>query len=59
MLKPFPVSAPLHRRRAAWFNSTRQFDITKARQRLGFEPRITPQVGLGEMVRSYQEAGWL
>jgi nucleoside-diphosphate-sugar epimerase len=59
MLKPFLVSAPLHRRRAAWFNSTRQFDITKSRQRLGFEPRITPQVGLGEMVRSYQEAGWL
>jgi nucleoside-diphosphate-sugar epimerase len=59
MLKPFPVSPPLHRRRAAWFNSTRQFDITKARQRLGFEPKIGPQEGLGQMVRSYQEAGWL
>jgi nucleoside-diphosphate-sugar epimerase len=59
VLKPFPVSAPLHRRRAAWFNSTRQFDITKARQRLGYAPKIAPEVGLKEMARSYQEAGWL
>ena len=59
VLKPFPVSAPLHRRRAAWFNSTRQFDIAKARQRLGYDPKIAPEVGLKEMVRSYQEAGWL
>ena len=58
-LKPFPVSAPLHRRRAAWFNSTRQFDISKARQRLGYEPKIPPEVGLREMVRSYRDAGRL
>ena len=58
-LKPFPVSAPLHRRRAAWFNATRQFDISKARQRLGYDPKIAPEDGLKEMVRSYQEAGWL
>lgn len=56
VLKPFPVSAPLHRRRAAWFNSTREFDITKARQRLGYEPKIAPEDGLKEMVKSYQEA---
>ena len=58
-LKPFPVSAPLHRRRAAWFNATRQFDISKARQRLGYDPKIAPEDGLKEMVRSYQEAGWI
>ena len=27
--KPFSISPPLHRRRAAWFNSTRSFDIAK------------------------------
>jgi nucleoside-diphosphate-sugar epimerase len=58
-LKPFPVSPPLHRRRAAWFNSTRQFDISKARQRLGYEPKIPPEPGLREMMRSYWDAGWL
>ena len=59
VLKPFPVSAPLHRRRAAWFNSTREFDISKARQRLGYDPKIAPEDGLKEMVRSYQAAGML
>ena len=59
VLKPFPVSPPLHRRRAAWFNSTRQFDITKARQHLGYDPKIAAEDGLREMVQSYQKAGLL
>jgi nucleoside-diphosphate-sugar epimerase len=57
--KPFSVSPPLHRRRAAWFNSTRSFDIGKARRILGYEPKIRPAEGLKDMVRSYLEAGWL
>ena len=57
--KPFAISAPLHRRRAAWFNSTRAFDIGKARRVLGYQPKIPPEQGLKEMVRSYAEAGWL
>ena len=57
--KPFSISAPLHRRRAAWFNSTRAFDIGKARRILGYQPKIPPEQGLKEMVRSYTEAGWL
>ena len=57
--KPFGVSPPLHRRRAAWFNSARSFDIGKARRVLGYEPKVAPEDGLREMVRSYVEAGWL
>lgn len=57
--KPFAISPPLHRRRAAWFNSTRAFDIGKARRILGYQPQVRPEEGLKEMVRSYQEAGWL
>jgi nucleoside-diphosphate-sugar epimerase len=57
--KPFSISPPLHRRRAAWFNSTRSFDIGKARRILGYEPKIRPAEGLKEMVRSYVDAGWL
>jgi hypothetical protein len=26
---------------------------------LGYEPKIDPRFGLGDMVRSYVEAGWL
>jgi nucleoside-diphosphate-sugar epimerase len=57
--KPFSISPPLHRRRAAWFNSTREFDIDKARRILGYQPQVRPEEGLKEMVHSYVEAGWL
>ena len=57
--KPFSLAPPLHRRRAAWFNSTRWFDIGKARRVLGYQPKIGPEEGLKEMVISYQKAGWL
>ena len=57
--KPFSIAPPLHRRRAAWFNSTRSFDIGKARRILGYHPKVGPEEGLKEMVRSYQKAGWL
>jgi nucleoside-diphosphate-sugar epimerase len=57
--KPFRISPPLHRRRAAWFNSTRAFDIGKARRLLGYEPEVRPEDGLKEMVESYRTAGWL
>ena len=58
------VQAVLHRAaaasaRAAWFNSTRWFDIGKARRVLGYQPKIEPEEGLKEMVHSYQQAGWL
>ncbi len=57
--KPFGIAPPLYRRRAAWFASTRAFDISKAKSRLGYQPKIRPQDGLKEMVQSFTEAGWL
>jgi nucleoside-diphosphate-sugar epimerase len=57
--KPFGLSPALHRRRAHWFRSTRSFDITKARTKLGFEPKMSIEDGLREMVRSYVDAGWV
>lgn len=57
--KPFGISPPLYRRRAAWFNSNRAFSIAKARRDLGYQPKIPPETGLKDMVRSFREAGWL
>ena len=57
--KPFGIAPPLYRRRAAWFASTRAFDIGKAKSRLGYQPKIRPQDGLKQMVQSFREAGWL
>lgn len=57
--KPFRISPPLHHRRASWFIADRAFDISKARKVLGFEPKVTPDVGLKEMTLSYRAAGWI
>jgi len=57
--KPFGIAPPLHRRRASWFSHVRSFDIAKARRELGYEPQVRIEDGLADMVRSYQEAGWL
>jgi len=57
--KPFKLSPPLHRRRASWFFATRSFDISRARGELGFDPKVSPDQGLRDMVKSYQSAGWL
>ena len=57
--RPLGIEPPLHRRRASWFHATRSFDIGKARRLLGYEPKVAPEQGLREMVRSYREAGWI
>jgi nucleoside-diphosphate-sugar epimerase len=57
--KPFNISPPIYRRRANWFNSSRAFDIGKARRELGYDPKFSPEDGLRDMVRSFKEAGWL
>jgi nucleoside-diphosphate-sugar epimerase len=57
--KPFGISPPMHRRRAAWFVSNRTFDITRARRELGYVPRISIEDGVAEMVESFRCAGWL
>lgn len=58
-LRPLGLSPPLYRRRVNWFNSERWFDISKAKRELGFQPKVTIEDGLREMVRSFIDAGWL
>ena len=57
--RPLRLSPPIHRRRAAWFVSNRAFDISRARAELGYEPKVRVEDGLAEMVRSFEQAGWL
>jgi nucleoside-diphosphate-sugar epimerase len=56
---PLGVEPPLYRRRVDFFTKSRAFDISRARQELGY----TPQVGLREGIRRtlawYRAAGWL
>jgi len=56
---PFGIEPPLYRRRVDFFTKSRAFDISRARQELGY----SPSVGLGEGARRtlawYRTEGWL
>ena len=56
---PFGVSPPLYRRRVDFFRKSRAFDISRARQELGFAPRIGLREGIGRTLEWYREQGWI
>ena len=56
---PFGVEPPLHRRRVRFFKNNRAFDITKARQRLGYDPKVSLTEGMSRTVAWYREEGLL
>jgi nucleoside-diphosphate-sugar epimerase len=57
--RPFGIDPPLHRRRVKFFSNMRWFDISKAQEHLGFEPKIDLRTGLGRTAKWYQEQGFL
>ncbi len=56
---PFAIAPPLFRRRVEWFRQVRAFDITKARQELGYRPQIDLATGLARTAHWYQEHAYL
>jgi len=52
--KPLGIAPPLFPRRADWFRKTRQFDVSRIRQELGYDP----EVGLDEGLRRTAEWYW-
>jgi nucleoside-diphosphate-sugar epimerase len=57
--KPLPMDPPLFRRRADWFRQNRAFKIDKARQELGYDPKIDLTEGLTRTYQWYKEKGYL
>jgi nucleoside-diphosphate-sugar epimerase len=57
--KPLGIDPPLHRRRVKFFSNMRWFDISKAQEHLGFEPKIDLRTGLSRTAKWYQEQGFL
>lgn len=53
------VEPPLHRRRVGFFTHHREFDITKARKLIGYDPRVTLGEGLRRTAAWYAAAGLL
>lgn len=52
--RPFDYEPPLFRRRLTWFTTNRGWDISRARQELGYEPAIGLREGLTRTMRWYQ-----
>lgn len=59
VFKPFGIHPPLYRRRVSFFKNTRWFDITKAQQELGFNPKVDVRCGIERTARWYQQEGVL
>lgn len=57
--KPFGINPPLYRRRVDFFTKSRNFDITRARSELGFEPAQELDQEIKDTVNWYAQNGWL
>jgi len=56
---PLRIDPPLHRRRVGFFTHHREFDLSKARRILGFQPRISVADGLARTAHWYAAHGYL
>ena len=54
---PFKARPPLFRRRVGFFTHNRAFDLTKARERIGYESRVDNRRGIAETIGWYREKG--
>jgi len=56
---PFGIEPPIYRRRVDFFTKSRAFDITRARQELGFNPSVSLRDGIRRTLAWYRRTGWL
>ena len=54
---PFGIEPPLYRRRVDFYTKSRAFDITRARQELGFAPRVGLREGIARTLAWGREHG--
>lgn len=57
--RPLGIEPPLYRRRLDFFLKHRAFTIDKAREVLGWQPRIGLEDGIRETLAYYRGQGWL
>jgi len=57
--KPFDFEPPIFRRRLSWFTTNRGWDISRAKNELGFRPRVSLRQGLVHTTEWYQGRGLL
>jgi nucleoside-diphosphate-sugar epimerase len=56
---PLGIEPPIFRRRVKFFTANRWFDISRARNELGFTPRVRLRDGIRRTLDSYRQLGWI
>jgi nucleoside-diphosphate-sugar epimerase len=56
---PFGIEPPLYRRRVDFFTKSRAFDISRAREELGYAPRVSLPDGIHRTMAWYRAQGWI
>jgi nucleoside-diphosphate-sugar epimerase len=56
---PLGIEPPLYRRRVDFFTKSRAFDITRAREELGYDPKVGLREGIRRTLDGYRQAGWI
>jgi nucleoside-diphosphate-sugar epimerase len=56
---PFGLEPPLYRRRVDFYTKSRAFDITRARNELGYRPVVGLREGIERTLTWYRNQGWL
>jgi len=59
LFKPFGVKPPLFRRRVGFFTHNRAFDISKAKNSLGYNPLWVERDGIAKTIEWYQQENLL
>jgi nucleoside-diphosphate-sugar epimerase len=57
--RPFGITPPIFSRRVDWFRQNRAFDISRAKQRLGYQPRVGLHEGLQRTATWAWENGYI
>ncbi|MGB3345703.1 MAG: NAD(P)-dependent oxidoreductase [Candidatus Humimicrobiia bacterium] len=56
---PFKIEPPIYRRRVLFFTKDRAFDISKAKNILGYRPKVDLITGIKQTVKWYKDNGYL
>jgi dihydroflavonol-4-reductase len=56
---PFGIEPPLYRRRVDFFTKSRAFDISRAREELGYAPSVSLRDGVRRTIAWYRQQGWI
>jgi len=57
--KPLKIEPPIYRRRVAFYSKDRDFDVSKMRKVLGYEPAWSNEQGIKQTADWYIAQGWL